>query len=372
MKKYIFYLALAALVLSACAGVGLVAEEPPTQPSAEKIETAPGLGSSVILNHWNAEKRQFEIYPADPATGEALPGYAPIATLRTTEYLMPQAFHVFSADGALLAVIETRDEACEPFAGGTSCRMNADALHLVDLRTWQEQVVELSGDWASALVFSPDGSQLALTLYTSLTNTLMVFDTASGELLAQRELAFRPEWMAFARDGTALALYGQPLSNKPGITQPDPPHVLLADAHTLETIWEQELAEVTAGSWCLENCDSSHEMVVFASWAPAVIFSPDGNWLFIAHADHERLSVVDLSKLEVREVEISQASSWFERFLELTGGVAYAKGATQGASQRGRLAGWDAPVPGGNELRFSQGWERRVAVHPGRNRVGRD
>src|SRR5687767_3895018 len=109
------------LLLGACAAPFQAAPElsVPTdvllEPSApENKGSVPG--SSVVLTVWNAEQPQIRL--VDMARARDVPGFAPI-------HAYPQTL---SADGRMLAAIESHGESCEAFAGGTSCRGNAAVL----------------------------------------------------------------------------------------------------------------------------------------------------------------------------------------------------------------------------------------------------
>jgi hypothetical protein len=166
----------------------------------------------------------------------------------------------------------------------------------------------------------------------------MLFDTGTGQLIAQQALAFRPSLMKYTQEGTALAIYGQPLSAVPGMAKPDPPRVLLVDAATLDILWDQPLASIISGSWCLENCDAPHGEQTFAYWWPAVVPSHDGHTLYVVHADEEKLTAVDFDARTVHSVEIREARLWFEELLALTAGVAQAKGGENGAFKEAVLS----------------------------------
>ncbi|HMD81832.1 MAG TPA: hypothetical protein VKE92_11020, partial [Anaerolineales bacterium] len=59
--------------------------------------------------------------------------------------------------------------------------------------------------------------------------------------------------------------------------------------------------------------------------SPAVVFAPDQNTLYVAHADSERLTIADFDSQKVETVEIHAELTWFEQLLSLTAGVAHAK-----------------------------------------------
>jgi hypothetical protein len=306
----------------------------------------------VLLLRWNADRR-YELAPIDPETGEDLPGYAPMALGSAGTAFAPSVLGL-SADGRWLAVNEPRGQSCEPSAGGMSCRGGAGVLHLIDLQAWRDGAAGLpaapSQGWVGPSTFSPGGGRLALTLNEQRATTLVLVATESGEVVAQRTLApgFRPALLTFVGsggDGASLALYGQPLGADPGMTEPDPPRVLLVDAQTLEGQWEHTLAGVLSGHWCLDNCAAAHEQRRFASWTPAAQFSPDGRALYVVHAGEERLTTVDLEARSVRTVAIEpreEARSWPERLLAsilaFGAATASAKAGEEGTSKAAALS----------------------------------
>ncbi|HEX6383805.1 MAG TPA: hypothetical protein VF177_03965, partial [Anaerolineae bacterium] len=275
-------------------------------------------------------------------TGEPVSGYTPI----TLGPINPTAY-ALSAGGQKLAVLESRGTNCESYAGGTACRASADVLHLVDIPARREVTANLPGtDWVWLLAFSPDATRLALVQNERESSTVVVYDTDTGELVAQQVLDFRPSLIAYAQvrpeqsqsDELALAIYGQPLGSPPGMGQPGSPRVLLADATTLEILWDQPLENIVSGYWCLEKCEEPHGEQLFAEWNPAVIPSLDGQRLYIVHANTEWLTTVDFNTRSVSSVEIQAAQSWFERLLALTAGVAEAKGGVTGATKEGMFS----------------------------------
>ncbi|HEX5505594.1 MAG TPA: hypothetical protein VFW96_23455 [Thermomicrobiales bacterium] len=326
-------------LLTACAAPGpTVGARPPAPPgtpatpAARSAATpAPALAASALLERRDTSQaqRRYEIRPVDPATGQAAPGYGPVVAGENTMFVSPYAF---SADGRALAVAASRGQSCTASGGGTACRASADVLRLVALPTWREVDTPLPGDgWAWPLAFSPDAARLALVYHAADATTLLLFDAATGAPLAHRALDFSSTLLWYTRDGAALALYGQPPGADPGMSRPGTPRVLLLDAASLATRWEQPLANILSGAWCQEACDAAHGEQLFASWTPAAVPAPDGSRLYIIHADDATLTTVDLAARAVRTAEIRPAQSWFERLLAGTASVAAAKGGERGA-----------------------------------------
>ena len=296
--------------------------QPTATPAVVQPPATPAPESGVLLTLHDPHENRDEIHLVDPESGQDVPGYPPIVA----------APYSLSADGKKLAAIESHGQSCEPSGGGTACYRSADVLHLIDLQSWRELTVTLAmGGWNGPSAFSPDTRRLGLVVNAPKSSLLMLFDTGTGQAIAERVLAFRPALTRYSQDGALLAIYGQPLSSNPGITKPDPPRVLLLDATTLDVIWDQSLASILSGYWCLENCRASHEEQLFANWVPAVVFSNDGRKLYIVHADTERLTTVDFVARSLNSIEIQTAQSWVEQLLDLSAGVAEAKGGANGA-----------------------------------------
>ena len=217
--------------------------------------------------------------------------------------------------------------------GRQACWDRADVLHLVDMQARREVTTTIAAQgWLDPSTFSPDSMRLAVSYQEGRSSTLMLLDASTSTLVAQRALAVRPSLIAYTADGKSIIICGQPLGSDPGMTQPDAPHVLLLDAATLDMQWDQPLTGIISGSWCLENCGASHEQQLFASWGPAVVASRVGRKLYVVQADAERLTTVDFDARTVRTVEIHPTQSWLGKLLELTAGIAEAKGGSQGLS----------------------------------------
>ncbi|HYN87611.1 MAG TPA: hypothetical protein VER55_03730, partial [Ardenticatenaceae bacterium] len=188
------------------------------------------------------------------------------------------------------------------------------------------------------LVFSPDASRLALVTTEPAGTHLLLVDGTTGELLARRSVPFSPSTMEFTPDGTSLVLYGTPEGSQPGITQPEPPGVLLLDAANLDLLWEHTLDGVLSGFWCIEDCDAPHGEPLFAMWSPAVVLSADHRTRYVVHADDDTLTTVDFAARSASSVRIHVARSWLDTLMGMLAGVAEAKAPIDGASKVGALA----------------------------------
>lgn len=281
------------------------------------------------------------VLPVDPATGTPVPGYPPVPGGG-----VGFASTVTTSDGKVyFASFESHGSVCEPMSGGSACRGSADMLHLVEATSWTYRTATLPGDsWVNRDAFSPDGLRYAVVLSTSTAHTVLLFDSATAELIAEHELDFRPSLVSFALDGTALIVFGQRLGEAPGTDQPGPPQLLRLDAATLETVWEHSFEDMKMGSWCVSECSGPHENRESVSWTPGVSVSPDGRMLVAVHADRDVLTRVDLSTGDVSELELHTDTAWYDRLAGLFIVTADAKGATDGAR---RETAW---APNGDRL----------------------
>ena len=309
------------------------------QPGQEPV------GMGVPLVAWNSELGQYELQLVDPRSGYTFKDRPPIPLSSRADYALNTAL---SPDGDLLAVISGVGKACESYLEGVSCWPSADSLRLIDLRTWREVETDLAAQfppayppfkgWATNLVFRQDARQLALTYHERSLTTLALFDAQTGVLIATRLLDLRPRLVDFSADGSALAIYGSPVAESPGMTQPGPPSALLLDGGTLEVQWKTLLPSVLDGTWCRESCAELNEDTRMVYWSPAVMFDPQRNRLHILHADEDRLTTVDLQARRARTLEIGAVQTWIERLLALTAGVAEAKYWPEGGYRSGVLS----------------------------------
>lgn len=308
----------------------------PKTPEQTTQSTVSGLlDSSMPLYLWNEAQSRYEIHMIDLSTGQDVPSHAPFV-VGENQFSGPTTL---SPNGQKLAIVAANGEYCYPSGGGTACMGRADVLHIIDQQVWHEVTATLSGKgWAGPISFGPDSMQLALIFNEPNSSMVMLFDTNTGELIAQQEIAFHPSLMEYTSDGATLVLYGQPLGSNPGISKPDPPRVALMDTLTLKIRWQQELPGIVSGYWCVEKCDQSHGEQTFVEWAPAVALSPKENKLYIVHANEEQLTTIDFNARMLHTVKIREKQSLLERLLALTADIAQAKGDSNGVFKAGALS----------------------------------
>jgi hypothetical protein len=312
---------------------------------------------TIPLVAWNSVQHVYELQLIDPATGKVYPDRPPIEVGRRADSFPTASL---SPDGSRLAFVTGVGSACEAYQG---CRRAADEVQVIDLLTWRQVTTDIAAQfpeahsplkgWVDPLVFTPDGTRLALAYHERDGTTAMLIDAKTGQFMARQTLPIRPRLMEFSADGTQLVMYGSPLAKIPGISQPDPPSVLLLDASSLEVQWSQPLPDILEGAWCLENCESHSEITRGVYWSPAVVFSPELQMLYVVHADADRLTTVDFQNRSAGSETIGPRPTWIERLLALAADVAEAKYWSEGASKSAVLS------PGGSRLyAIGQAWDR--------------
>ena len=288
-----------------------------TQP-VDAVVSIPMLG-------WNEDKGQYEARLIDQLTGRDLPGRAPITAGGKPGFAW---YNAFSLDGRKFASFEATGEPVSwDYGGGSGAVATSEAvLHLIDLEAWTEVTARLPTDGRAVLFeYSPDSTRLALT-YLQRTddgqqqiNTLMVFDSATGDLVIQKSLPFKPSLLEYAEDRSELIVYGAAEGPVIQVSKSSLPQLLLLDAATLQVNWEREFQDLVSGRWCIKNCQQQLQFREHKSWQPAVVLSQDRHSLHIVHAAHVVLGA-----------DIWVARSWMERLLDTTAGVVEAVEARDG------------------------------------------
>lgn len=264
------------------------------------------LGQSVLSYTWSDRKRQHSLSPVEAATGQPLCNYEPIS-------IGWWFVSAFSPQGDRLALtVSDREDGWE------------SSLHWIDLKSWQLQKTSIEfPKFVVSLNFSPDGQKLAITAADShvYNYQIVIVDPASQSVLAETKLDFYPRLVRFTGDGSAVAVYGSPdIPNNQETTQAK---ALLLDSATLESLWQADLTGVIHGQ--IQTGEGGSHPEDFEVWEPAVVYAPLEDKLYIVHADADRLTGVDFIARRTRSVDIIPATSWLERLLAWTAGVAHAK-----------------------------------------------
>lgn len=311
MKKMCVILVLCFL-LAAClpanGQTGVQPERPvttrqPEQPEvAAEVETAvsptylfSGVAITTYLNG-------HTLNVVNPLTGEPLPGYEPL-NLGQDEMV-----YRASADGSWLAAIAANNQ-----------------LFFVHLPTWAVTDTGLHFYQVNGLVFNADNSQVAV-VYNGTAAKLALVEVATGQETADVVLPFMPQWnqVYFTPDNSILVY---------GTVQPTPynkfdhsgaAQVALLQTPFLTTLWETELNGLLDGVVCeAAACEQPEDPRT--AWEPAVVLAPDGRFLYIVHADVDKLTRVNLVERTVQTYVITPALSWVEQLLAFTAQTAQAK-----------------------------------------------
>ncbi len=296
------------LILTACAAP---AKDLPTEPLIKTEPTIATFENSLLAVEWTGRSKGNLLFPLDPITGTALPGYAPIA-------LGQSYFYAFSPDRSTLAAVTFPNE--NTYSG---------SLLLIDIPGWKAQTVELETvGWVSAMVFSPDGNKLAIA-QGELNYQLTIFDLEQGVITAHTKTDFLISRLKFTANSNSLMIYGMSMQNR--FTENEmngsPPQVRLLDAADLSPLWSVDLKSVRDGIYPTDEkvTPDLSEPGTAMYLSPATLFAPKQNILYIVHADSEQLTTVDFDSRKVETIEIHTELSWFERLLSITASVAHAK-----------------------------------------------
>lgn len=292
----------------------VLASTPATNPLYRKpanvCSTIPPV-RGVLFVEWSRRHSQNLLSLVEPESGNPICGFDPIP--------IGQYWHsAISPDRKTLAIAI--------FSSNTNPN---GALHLIDLVQWKATppTIEFS-NWVSGMAFSPDGNRLAVAYagppqgIHSMPEDyrLVLIDFDSGEVIAERRFDFMPKFIEFMPDGESLAVYGAPVTENN--LQGGDPHAALLDGENLDTLWEVELPGLLDGQIEETGEDGSK---AYSIWYPGLTFSMQRSSLYIVHPDVERLTTVDFKHLKTTSVDILPATTWLERFLSWTAGVAQAK-----------------------------------------------
>jgi 6-phosphogluconolactonase (cycloisomerase 2 family) len=300
------------LILTACAS--------PAQPTMTPVDLseaesdAPALDgtfeTSLLVTEWKGGSEDTMLFPLDPASGTALPGYPPISLGYTS-------FHALSPDRSTLAVVSYPSQSS--YNG---------SLMLIDLPAWKTQRFELElMGWVSTMTFSHDGKQLAIAHGESSYKLSMV-NVEQGVITEQSQLDSFVTRLKFTESGDALMIYSPAINTAANGVSAGTPQVLLLSAADLRPRWSDELEGVRDGIFPKDETITQTQLYEpgNASYlSPGLVFAPDQDILYIVHADTDQLTTVNFETQEVKTVEIQTKLTWIERLLFMTAGVAYAK-----------------------------------------------
>ena len=310
MRRFTLFVIL--LLLSTACAAPAQSIMPPANSSEPKPDAFVLDGTfetSLLVIEWKGGSAGNLLFPLDPTTGMALPGYEPISLGYTF-------FHAFSPDRQTIAIVSFPNDSASD-----------GKLLFIDLPTWKTRYLELGlRGWLNTMVFSPDGKQLAIS-HGDSSYTVTIVDIAKGVIKAQSQIDWFVTRLKFTESGEALMLYGPTNYLVNGLTA-GPPQVLLLDSKNLTERWSVELQEVHDG--IVPNDENVNAANIYEPGqafyiSPGLVFAPDRDALYIVHADSEKLTTVDFENQTFETVEIHTELTWFERLLSLTAGIAHAK-----------------------------------------------
>jgi len=329
-KRVPFILVIFGLILTACtpgAQAGLKADttvpvEPTNTPAPTGTMKAPvaspaTFGDGVLLYEWREASEVSLLHLIDPETGLDIPGYAPISLGRSYAYAP-------SPDRNTLAVVV--------YPSNNSPK--GGRLNLIDLQSWQMVTTSVEIDqWNTQMTISPDNQKLAITTgrqgESNAQGELALVDIAQRTALGEVKFDFLPTHIRFTSDSGALMVYG-PASWDLSYRPASQAQIVLLNIPRLDVVWRTTLSEILDGfipnEATQETSKSSAPGLGEGGWMqPAVVFAPDKDTLYIAHAKEDRLTTVDFTSRKVQAVDIHVPMSLLDRLVALTAGVAYAK-----------------------------------------------
>ena len=207
-------------------------------------------------------------------------------------------------------------------------------LYLIDLPTWKmnEYDLELHG-WMSSIVYSSDGSRLAITSGEPESN-IWIVDPHSGQVTANQNVEFSIRKMQFTTDGKALMAYGPHIAStgmaaNAGVSV-GPPKAVIYSISNLALLWSTELNGIRDGTFPKKPdapiTDSIYQPGSAWHYEPGSVFSPNSDRFYLVHGDEDKLTTVDFANRKVHTVNIRAKTSWLDRLMASTAGIAYAKG----------------------------------------------
>ncbi len=268
---------------------------------------------STLVAQVDPKTNNFLLAPIDPITGQRLKGYTPIN-------VGPASLsYSFSPDKKTLIFIT--------YASNASPAQ--PTLHFLDLAAWKESVISLSqfylSGWISAWAVSPDGKHFAIAT-SDKDDVLLLVDILRRSVIAQTNTSYMVNKLQFTADSIGLMIYGRRWDPNTGVSQGAPVTEMLS-AQDLRPTWSVKLNNVRDGFQPNQNfTGSAYEPGAGTEYVPGIVFAPNADLLYIVHADVDKLTRVDFDRKSVATLDIHQKLSWFEQFLMLSTGNAYAKG----------------------------------------------
>ncbi len=233
--------------------------------------------------------------PVDSATLANLPGYAPINFGHHYTYAA-------SPDRKTLAVITWPSGSDN--AGG--------ALHLIDLKTWTATPTDLHfDDYIGSLTFGADGKTLYWTMPAThdpahgMSRDYQLYrydlDSRQSSVVTQFPSSFMPwEQQTILLSTGKVAIFGVPTD--PNNLAEDAPHVLIVDLTRHSITADVQLDGMKAGQFHENVTPSAQgESGQYVMYNPGLVWDLERNLLYVAHADEDKVTVVDLVQQAVTQ-----------------------------------------------------------------------
>ena len=255
--------------------------------------------------------------PIDPASGQDLPGYDLVSSLRGPAAISP--------DGrtAAIAVQPISEEPPQLELFDLKYRRPAGSLGLSGSfreMHWSRDSQRLYVRTAEDCALSPEEAGLVCE------STVVTIDAASRKVLFRTPLPpehlnpfreFNDATFAPAPDGRILYLFGNSAVN------PSTARLLALDLATGTVREELELPDVLWGA----RPEPGQSDQRYIEHFPAFVVSPDGRRAYIVHAETDRITVLDLQGMRVeRSRDVRLRTSLFDRLLSFLAKKAYADG----------------------------------------------
>jgi hypothetical protein len=217
---------------------------------------------------------------------------------------------------------------------------HSTAVVVRDLRTGAEVASHrLPGDLC-CLALSRDGYRIfAAERERGGTTRLRLFDALSGQPIAALPTGGdQGPWDSYwlSPDGARVTVYHQPAADD----GPRTPRVTVYDLLGGVEVGRVAADGVLAGQWLTKRTVDGEPTLLWAHWLPGVALSPDGQRLFIVHADRDHLTVVDTQRVAIeRTVPLTRPNHVLDHLLDpVRVRVASAKGPSAGVTRQARFS----------------------------------
>lgn len=333
--------AAALLLLTACAGSGgggSTATEPSTTNEAP-------LAAYAVVSLDPEPNAGVYLVAVDPHTLEISEERQPIELGRGGQ-------RALSPDGGTMAL---------GWAPTGGAGVDPQRLVLIDLASWTRRDLDFEA-LISRIFWSADGARLYVAINQLCfvqcveSGELVTIEPDSGQVIARVDLPGAAQ-SALSPDGTTLYIFGRERSDPQVEPQVLAARLTAFDIERGVVTAELELSDIRFGQLVGRDGDGTD----FVNYEHKGVMSPDGSLYYIAHANEDRITVIDLKEMTVRRSgEIREPSSLAERVLDYLAGSAHAIGPITGRgisiSPDGRrlyITGWEE----GPTVESGEGWE---------------